>query len=153
MRPEWTLQAVLTPTAITALVLALATISPARTAAGTKVMVVLNPAAADQPTLEDLAKLRERRANYGLLVAGLILLAFCGVILILFPVLFQFGDQSALAITFIATYLLMVVGMSLVFYFLARRWSVCWPASTTRLPHGPVSSPVATPCAAKGAMR
>lgn len=119
VQPEWTLQAVITPTLITVAVLAIATISPARKAADTKVMVVLNPAAADQPTLEDLAKLRERRANYGLLGAGLILLAFCAVILILFPILFQFGDQSALAITFIATYLLMVVGMSLVFYFVA----------------------------------
>ncbi|MCX7895941.1 MAG: hypothetical protein N2447_08340, partial [Thermoanaerobaculum sp.] len=34
------------------LVLAVATISPARRAASTKVMIVLNPAAADQPTLE-----------------------------------------------------------------------------------------------------
>jgi ABC-type antimicrobial peptide transport system permease subunit len=117
VRTEWTLESVLTPTLITALVLAVATISPARTAAATKVMVVLNPAAADQPTLEDLSKLRERRANYGLLVTGLVLLAFCGVILFIFPLLFSFGDQSAFATVIFATFLLMVVGMSLVFYF------------------------------------
>lgn len=119
VRPEWTLQAVLTPTIITAVILTLATISPARKAADTKVMVVLNPAAADQPTLEDLARLRERRANYGLLVAGVILLAFCAVILLWFPLIEDFGDFTAQAGTYIATYLLMVVGMSLVFYFLA----------------------------------
>jgi ABC-type antimicrobial peptide transport system permease subunit len=119
VRPEWTLQAVITPTLITAFVLALATISPARKAAGTKVMVVLNPAAADQPTLEDLAKLRERRANYGLLIAGIILLAFCAVVLIWFPLIEDYGDFTAIAATYMTTYLLMVVGMSLVFFFLA----------------------------------
>ncbi len=118
VRAAWSLESVLTPTLITILVLAVATISPARRAASTKVMIVLNPAAADQPTLEDLAKLRERRANYGLLVTGLILLAFCSVILFLFPVLFSFGDASAIATTFFTTFLLMVVGMSLVFYFI-----------------------------------
>lgn len=118
VRAAWSLESVLTPTLITILVLAVATISPARRAASTKVMIVLNPAAADQPTLEDLAKLRERRPNYGLLVAGLILLAFCSVILFLFPVLFSFGDASAIATTFFTTFLLMVVGMSLVFYFI-----------------------------------
>lgn len=118
VRPQWTLPSVLTPTLITILVLAVATISPARKAASTKVMIVLNPAAADQPTLEELAKLRERRANYGLLVAGLILLAFCAVILFVFPILFSFGDQGAIATTFLAAFLLMVVGMSLVFYFI-----------------------------------
>lgn len=118
VQAAWSLGSVLTPTLITILVLAVATISPARKAAATKVMIVLNPAAADQPTLEDLAKLRERRANYGLLVAGLILLAFCSVILFLFPVLFSFGDAGAIATTFFTTFLLMVVGMSLVFYFI-----------------------------------
>ncbi|BCX05445.1 MAG: hypothetical protein KatS3mg053_3383 [Candidatus Roseilinea sp.] len=118
VRAAWSLESVLTPTLITILVLAVATISPARRAASTKVMIVLNPAAADQPTLEDLAKLRERRPNYGLLIAGLILLAFCSVILFLFPVLFSFGDASAIATTFFTTFLLMVVGMSLVFYFI-----------------------------------
>jgi len=118
VRPEWTLNSVLTPTLITVGVLALATISPARQAANTKVMIVLNPAAADQPTLDDLAKLRERHANYNLLVTGLILLAFCGVVLIVFPVLFSFGDQNALATVFFTAFLLMVIGMSLVFYFI-----------------------------------
>ncbi len=118
VQPQWTLNSVLTPTMITVAVLALATISPARKAASTKVMVVLNPAAADQPTLDDLAKLRERRANYGLLVTGLILLAFCGVILVIFPLLFSFGDQGAIATVFFAAFLLMVIGMSLVFYFI-----------------------------------
>lgn len=118
VRPEWSLELVLTPTLITVAVLAIATINPARKAANTKVMVVLNPAAADQPTLEDLAKLRERRTNYGLLAAGLILLAFCAVILFVFPLLFSFGDQGAIATTFFIAFLLMVVGMSLVFYFI-----------------------------------
>ncbi len=117
VRPDWTLRSVVTPTLITASVLALATITPARTAASTKVMVVLNPAAADQPTLEDLSKLRERRANYGLLVTGVILLAFCSVILIVFPLVFGSGDQNGLATMIFSAFLLMVVGMSLVFYF------------------------------------
>ena len=115
---EWTLESVLTPTLITALVLFLATISPARMAAGTKVMLVLNPAAADQPTLEDLSKLRERRANYGLLLAGLVLLAFCAVILIVFPLIFSLGDMSILSVVIFAALLLMIIGMSLVFFFI-----------------------------------
>ncbi|MBX7212384.1 MAG: FtsX-like permease family protein [Thermoflexales bacterium] len=119
VRPEWTLRAVLTPTAITAAVLALATISPARTAANAKVMVVLNPAAADQPTLEELSRLRERQANYGLLAAGVILLAFCSMVVFVFPLLFSLGDLSAVATIYFIAFLLMVIGMSLVFLFVA----------------------------------
>jgi ABC-type antimicrobial peptide transport system permease subunit len=118
VRPAWSLDAVITPTLITIAVLAIATISPARTAAGTKVMVVLNPAAADQPTLEELAKLRERKTNYGMLAAGLVLLAFCAVILVVVPISFFTGDQTAFATTYFASYLLMVIGMALVFYFI-----------------------------------
>jgi ABC-type antimicrobial peptide transport system permease subunit len=118
VRPAWSLEAVITPTLITIAVLAIATISPARTAARTKVMIVLNPAAADQPTLEELAKLRERKTNYGLLAAGLILLAFCTVILVVVPISFFTGDQTAFATTYFASYLLMVIGMALVFYFI-----------------------------------
>lgn len=117
VRPEWTLQAVLLPTAITSAVLALATITPARTAAQTKVMLVLNPAAADQPTLEELSKLRERQANYGLLVAGIVLLAFCSLVVFVFPLLFALGDFSAVATIYFISFLLMVIGMSLVFLF------------------------------------
>jgi ABC-type antimicrobial peptide transport system permease subunit len=118
VQPEWSLQAVLTPTLITVLVLALATISPARAAATTKVMIVLNPAAADQPTLDDLAKLRERRANYNFLVVGLVLIAFCSVILIVLPVVFSAGNNSGIATVIFSSLLLMVIGMALVFYFI-----------------------------------
>jgi putative ABC transport system permease protein len=114
---EWTLESVLTPTLITTLVLAIATISPARMAGATKVMVVLNPAAADQPTLEDLSKLRERRADYRLLIVGIVLLAFCGVILGVFMLVASLRDMSIISIVLFAALLLMVIGMSLVFYF------------------------------------
>jgi putative ABC transport system permease protein len=117
VRTEWTLQSVLTPTLITTIVLAIATISPARMAGATKVMVVLNPAAADQPTLEDLSKLRDRRADYKLLVAGLILLAFCGVILGVFMLVASLRNMSIISVVLFAALLLMVIGMSLVFYF------------------------------------
>lgn len=115
--PDWTLQTVLIPTAITALVLAVATINPARAAAATKVMVVLNPAAADQPTLDDLAKLRERRAEGGLMLAGLVLLAFSAVVLIALPLVFTPGNTTGMVVMIFGSLLLMVIGMSLVFYF------------------------------------
>ncbi len=118
VRADWSLQTVLIPTGITALVLTLATISPARTAAATKVMVVLNPAAADQPTLDDLAKLRERRAQTGLLVTGLVLLAFSATILIVLPTIFVSGNISGQVALLFGSLLLMVIGISLVFYFL-----------------------------------
>ncbi len=117
VRAAWTLSTVLIPTAITVVVLALATISPARTAANTKVMVVLNPAAADQPTLDDIAKLRERRPDIGLLIAGLVLLAFSGVILIVLPTIFTAGDMSGQVILNFGSLILMVIGASLLFYF------------------------------------
>ena len=117
VQSSWSLRSVLTPTLITMLVLALATITPARTAANTKVMVVLNPAAADQPSLDDLSKLRERRANFGLLGIGIILLIISSSIFFLFPLLFSFGDQSLFANVFFASLILMVLGMSFVFYF------------------------------------
>ena len=118
VRTQWTLESVLTPTLITSLVLAVATISPARMAGATKVMVVLNPAAADQPTLEDLAKLRERRADYRLLVIGIVLLAFCGVILGVFMLVASLRNMSIISIVLFAALLLMVIGMSLVFFFI-----------------------------------
>ena len=118
VRATWTLQTVLIPTAITAAVLALATISPARTAANTKVMVVLNPAAADQPTLEDLGKLRERHANGGLLIAGLVMLAFSGIILIVLPTVMSPGNMTGTVVLSAGSLLLMVVGIALLFYFL-----------------------------------
>ena len=117
VRADWTLQTVLIPTAITIVVLTVATISPARAAAATKVMVVLNPAAADQPTLDDLAKLRERRADGGLLIAGLVLLGFSAVILIVQPLVFTPGNQSSAVALQFGALLLMVIGISLLFYF------------------------------------
>ena len=117
VRADWTLETALIPTAITIIVLALATISPARTAAATKVMVVLNPAAADQPTLEDLAKLRERRADVGLLVAGIIMLAFSSIVLIVLPTVFVAGNLSGQVTVIFGSLLLMVIGISLLFYF------------------------------------
>lgn len=115
---SWSLQTVLIPTGITALVLTLATISPARTAAATKVMVVLNPAAADQPTLEDIAKLRERRAESGLLITGVVLLIFSSVVLIVLPTIFGSGNISGQVTVIFGSLLLMVIGISLVFYFI-----------------------------------
>ena len=117
VRASWTLSTVLIPTAITVTVLALATISPARTAAYTKVMAVLNPAAADQPTLEDLAQYRERRPNTGLLITGLVLLAFSAVILIVLPTIFTAGNTSGQVILNFGSLIMMVIGASLLFYF------------------------------------
>ncbi len=118
VRADWTLSTVLIPTAITITVLALATISPAQKAANTKVMVVLNPSAADQPTLEDLTALRERRADGGLLIAGLVMLAFSGVILIALPTVFTRGNVTGQTVLNSGSLLLMVVGIALLFYFL-----------------------------------
>jgi len=117
VRAAWTLETALIPTGITIVVLALATISPARTAAATKVMVVLNPAAADQPTLEDLAKLRERRADTGLLLAGIVMLAFSSIVLIVLPTVFLAGNLSGQVTVIFGSLLLMVIGISLLFYF------------------------------------
>ena len=117
VRADWTLQTVMIPTAITLAVLALATISPARAAAATKVMVVLNPAAADQPTLDDLAKLREKRASVGLLIAGMVLLGFSAVIFIVLPTVFTSGNASGMVAVQFGSLLLMVIGISLLFYF------------------------------------
>jgi putative ABC transport system permease protein len=118
VRADWTLSTVLIPTAITIGVLALATISPAQKAANTKVMVVLNPSAADQPTLEDLTALRERRADGGLLIAGLVMLGFSGVILIALPTVFTRGNVTGQTVLNSGSLLLMVVGIALLFYFL-----------------------------------
>ncbi|MEO7703759.1 MAG: ABC transporter permease [Thermoflexales bacterium] len=87
-------------------------------AANTKVMVVLNPSAADQPTLEDLTALRERRADTGLLIAGVVMLAFSGVILIALPTVFTRGNVTGQTVLNSGSLLLMVVGIALLFYFL-----------------------------------
>ena len=117
VRAAWTIQTVLIPTGITIVVLALATISPARAAANTKVMIVLNPSAADQPTLDDLSKLRERKAQTGLLLGGFILIAFSALTLIVVPTVFRSEDATGTAIIQFGSLLLMVIGASLLFYF------------------------------------
>lgn len=113
----WTLRSVLTPTIITVVVLALATFNPARQAASTKVMIVLNPSAADQPTLDDIAKLRERKPQIGLVITGVVLLIISFCVLFLFPLLFSFGDLNFFANVYFGALMLMVMGMSLIFYF------------------------------------
>ncbi|VAW36814.1 hypothetical protein MNBD_CHLOROFLEXI01-2355, partial [hydrothermal vent metagenome] len=74
LQPTVNLTAVLPAIISAAVVLIISTLQPAREAANTKVMHAINPGAADNLQLEDLAGLRERSPNGRMLIIGLFLM-------------------------------------------------------------------------------
>ena len=96
-------------------VLIISSLKPAREAANTKVMHAINPGAADNIQIEDLARLRERNPDFKLFLGGLALMAIFALIAG-FQVMETFGGPG-LQVTFILLALgLVVLGLGLMFY-------------------------------------
>ena len=115
LQPAVSLAAVLPAIISAAVVLIISTLQPAREAANTKVMHAINPGAADNLQLEDLAGLRERRPNARMLIIGLFLM-FVVLMTIGLDVVSSFGNPAAEATIILAAVLMMVVGVGFIFF-------------------------------------
>ncbi len=108
------------PAALSAFaILILSALKPAQDASKTKVMHAINPGAADNIQLEDLDQLRDRRSNLKLFGVGVIMM-FVVLMTIGLDIVSQLGNPGLEATLIFGMLLLMVVGLGLVFFILAR---------------------------------
>jgi ABC-type antimicrobial peptide transport system permease subunit len=108
--------AVLIAVTVASVVLIVSALAPARTAAGTKITHAINPSVAEGIGLDELARMRERRADLRITGAGLVILFFPLLVFFAFPLAFDFGIIWLLAIIFIGALLALIVGAAMVFY-------------------------------------
>ena len=109
--------ATILPAAISALlVLLLSALKPAQDAASTKVMHAINPGVADNIQIEDLAQLRERRPSGKLFIIGLVMTLVFMLIFFGFQYIFTFGGPSLQAGLIFTGFMLMVLGVGLMFF-------------------------------------
>jgi ABC-type antimicrobial peptide transport system permease subunit len=105
------------PAVISALVvLFLSALRPAQDAASTKVMHAINPGVADNLQIEDLAQLRERRPSSKLFIIGLVMTVVFVLIFFGFQYIFTFGGPSLQAGLIFTGFILMVLGIGLMFF-------------------------------------
>jgi putative ABC transport system permease protein len=110
--------AVIRAASIATVVLGVSALAPARKAANTKVRHAINPGAADNIQIEDLAKLRSRKFDGRILVAGAVLTFMWGLVFVGSNFLFVQGNESIIGIFLFGGMVLLVVGVSLLFYAL-----------------------------------
>jgi putative ABC transport system permease protein len=103
---------------IATIVLGISALAPARKAANTKVRHAINPGAADNVQIEDLAKLRSRKFDGRILVAGAVLTVMWGLVFVGSNFLFVQGNESIIGVFLFGGMVLLVVGVSLLFYAL-----------------------------------
>jgi ABC-type antimicrobial peptide transport system permease subunit/multidrug efflux pump subunit AcrA (membrane-fusion protein) len=101
-----------------AIVLALSAIAPARKAANTKIRYAINPGSADNIQIEDLAKLRSRKFDIRIVIAGVVLTVMWGLIFIGTNWLFVQGNESIIGAFMFTGLALLIIGVSLLFYAL-----------------------------------
>jgi hypothetical protein len=99
-------------------VLLLSAIAPARKAANTKVRYAINPGCADNIQIEDLARLRSRKFDVRIVIAGVVLTIMWLLIFIGNNFLFVQGNQSVVSVFMFSGMALLVIGVSLLFYAL-----------------------------------
>ncbi|RLC80185.1 MAG: hypothetical protein DRJ03_04840 [Chloroflexi bacterium] len=103
---------------IATVVLFLSAIAPARKAANTKVRHAINPGSADSIQIEDLARLRSRKFDVRIVIAGIVLTIMWLLIFIGNNFLFVQGNESVISIFMFGGMALLVIGVSLLFYAL-----------------------------------
>jgi putative ABC transport system permease protein len=105
------------PAVLSALVvLFLSALRPAQDAASTRVMHAINPGVADNLQIEDLAQLRERRPSSKLFIIGLVMTLVFVLIFFGFQYIFTFGGPSLQAGLIFTGFILMVMGIGLMFF-------------------------------------
>jgi putative ABC transport system permease protein len=113
-----TVSAMARATVIAAVVLALSAIAPARKAASTKIRHAVNPGAADSLQIEDLARLRSRKFDVRIVIAGIVLTIMWLLIFVGTNYLFVQSNQSIIGVFMFGGMALLVIGVSLLFYAL-----------------------------------
>ena len=113
-----TVAAMVRAAVIAAIVLALSAIAPARKAAGTKVRHAINPGSADSLQIEDLARLRSRKFDVRIIIAGIVLTIMWLLIFIANNFLFGQGNEAVVSVFGFSGMALLVIGVSLLFYAL-----------------------------------
>jgi putative ABC transport system permease protein len=113
-----TLGAILRAGVTATVVLALSAIAPARKAANTKVRYAINPGAADNLQIDDLARLRSRKFDVRIIIAGVVLTIMWSLIFVGANYLFVQGNESIISIFMFGGLALLVIGVSLLFYAL-----------------------------------
>ena len=113
-----TVSAMLRAAATATTVLALSAIAPARKAANTKVRYAINPGSADNLQIEDLARLRSRKFDVRIIIAGVVLTIMWSLIFTGTEFLFVQGNESIISIFMFGGLALLVIGVSLLFYAL-----------------------------------
>jgi putative ABC transport system permease protein len=113
-----TVAAMIQAAVIAAVVLAVSSIAPARKAASTKVRYAINPGSADNIQIEDLARLRSRKFDVRIVIAGIVLTIMWLLIFIGSNFLFVQGNESVISVFMFGGMALLVIGVSLLFYAL-----------------------------------
>ncbi len=113
-----TVAAMVRATVIAAVVLTLSAIAPARKAANTKVRHAINPGSADSIQIEDLARLRSRKFDVRIVIAGIVLTIMWLLIFIGNNFLYVQGNESVISVFMFGGMALLVIGVSLLFYAL-----------------------------------
>jgi ABC-type lipoprotein release transport system permease subunit len=100
-----------------ATVLAASAIGPAHKAASTKVRHAINPGSADSLQIEDLARLRSRKFDARILIAGLLLTGLWVPMFVSLQALIA-GEESVIALLLFGGLAIIVTGASLLFFAL-----------------------------------
>ena len=103
---------------IAGLVLVVSALAPAVKAANTKVRYAIDPGSADNIQVEDLAALRERRYNWNITLAGVVLTIMWGLVFVGQNFLFAQGDETVLGVFMFGGMALLILGVSLLFFTL-----------------------------------
>jgi putative ABC transport system permease protein len=103
---------------IAGLVLLLSALAPAFKAANTKIRYAIDPGSADNLQVEDLARLRERRYNWNITIAGFVLTIMWGLIFVGQNFLFSQGNETVMGVFMFGGMALLILGVSLLFFTL-----------------------------------
>jgi ABC-type antimicrobial peptide transport system permease subunit len=107
------------PVLMAMLVLGISALMPAQQASATKVMHAINPGAADNIGLDEIAKFRERRPSGRIFVIGLSLTIVWVVMGFGFQYAFTFGDVTLISVLLFGSLLTMVIGVAMMFSVLS----------------------------------
>lgn len=109
-------RAILVSVLVSLVVLAISALAPAQRAASTKITHAINPGVADGIGLDDLDRLRERRTDLRISVAGLVVLCYPLLVFYVFPLAFDFGILWVLAALIFGALLSLIVGAAMLFF-------------------------------------
>ncbi|MEM7334558.1 MAG: FtsX-like permease family protein [Chloroflexota bacterium] len=115
LQPSVNLVSILPAIISASAVLFFSALRPAQEASTTKVMHAINPGVADNIQIEDITNLRERRPNNRFLIFGFMLILSV-LMTIGLSVSDTFGNEVFSATVFLAAFLMMVLGIGLIFF-------------------------------------